>query len=409
MSSSQVRKAAYQSLGPFISTFYVPSSETPSPENVSIEPLGDSVLQDDSLVESSSLTTTGNSNTEDSKSGNRHPLPNPPDQFLSYSSTPIRENGPENGKESTPSQKDTEAVSQFSNFEFWRSPIPKVDGDNTADKLADSVQNMVLDNAEESPVKKSTDSSERTIGDELAKEGLESGNDRLKRNVQGKLNFDERTDRLQDDTEAVSVAQVDVGTEEKKQVGVQNEAESETKEECAGRKVQDASLQHGDEPSLGSDGTLGSKFVPDASGEQSIQSSAATVNEANVSQEGSSSTSAMKSALSSAPPAEPPPSLSETAKTDKPRGKDVAEGVASSIRIRSCSTGSALRAELGSNLMFQEEKKGGGETKKRRWSLDKMNKLQENNTLPPVNTYCTCTCRCRCFLCNHPLPWPALA
>ena len=391
---SQVRKAAYQSLGPFISTFYVPNSETPSPENVSIDPLGDSMLMDNSLVESSALTTTGNSSTEDSNSENRHPLPNPPDSIFSNSSTPVHSNGPGNGKGSTSSQRDTESGSQFSNFEFWRSPIPKVDGDSRVDKLAESLQDLSPEDLEDSPGSKPNDT-----------EGLRSGKDGLNSSVQGRLNFDDKTDCLQDIEGANNMAQVTVGTEKKseeqKQVEAQDEAESKVNEEPVSKKVQDeqSSLQH-NEPSLGGDDALKSESTQHASDHQPQPSSTTSTADKEVSttstadkktsasQDDSKSSSpsvAVSSASSNGPPTEPPPRLSETAREGTPRGTDVAVAVDDAMRIRSCSAGSSLRTELGSNLMFEEEKKGPGETKKRRWSLDKMNKLQENNTLPPVS------------------------
>eukprot|EP00731_Ephydatia_muelleri_P027013 Em0018g1113a len=54
--SKWVRKAAYQTLGPFISTFYDPDNEV-NKSSSSLEPLGDSILRDNSLLETSALLT----------------------------------------------------------------------------------------------------------------------------------------------------------------------------------------------------------------------------------------------------------------------------------------------------------------------------------------------------------------
>ena len=371
----------------------MPNSETPSPENTSIDPLGDSVLLDNSLVESSALTTTGNSSTEDSNSENRHPLPNPPDQMFSNSSTPIHSNGSGNEKGST----SAESGAQFSNFEFWRSPIPKVDGDGGVDKLTENLENLSL---KDSLGSKSTDGDQGCVGqDESVKEGLRSDKDGLKSSVQGKLDFDDRTDCPQD-TEGANAAQVDVGTEKKseeqKQVEAQSEAEGKVNEEPTSKDVQDlpsSSSKPSNEPSLGDDDAQKSESAPPASEHQSIPSSTTVVEEASASHkddtESTSPCSTVSSAPSSGPPTEPPPQLSETTREDSRRGADVAVAADDAMRIRSCSAGSSLRTELGSNLMFVEEKKGP-ETKKRRWSLDKMNKLQENNTLPPVSKINVC-------------------
>ena len=386
----------------------MPDSETPSPEDTSLDPLGESVLLDNSLVESSALTTTGNSSTEDSNSENRHPLPNPPDQLFSNSSTPIHSNGQGNDKGSTSAQRDTESGSQFSNFEFWRSPIPKVDGDGGVDKLAESLENLSLEDTEDSPRSKPTDSQGGCVeGDESAKERLRSDKDESKSSIQGKLDFDDRTDCPQD-TEGSNTAQVDIGTEKKsekqKEVEAKSEAETKVNEESDSKDVQDtqsSSSINSNEPSLGDDAQK-SISTAHTSVHQSIPSSSTAA--ASTSQkdatESSSPSSAVSSASSNGPPTEPPPQLSETTREDSRRGADVAVAADDAMRIRSCSAGSSLRTELGSNLMFEEEKKAPGDTKKRRWSLDKMNKLQENNTLPPVSTCRCCTCMCACW----PLP-----
>ena len=57
----QVRKAAYQTLGPFISTFYDPDSTVNKSISSSLDPLGDSILRDNSLLETSALLTTDGS------------------------------------------------------------------------------------------------------------------------------------------------------------------------------------------------------------------------------------------------------------------------------------------------------------------------------------------------------------
>lgn len=369
------------------------------------------MLLDNSLVGSSALTTTGNSSTEDSNSENRHPLPNPPDQLFSNSSTPIHSNGQGNDKGSTSAQRDTESGSQFSNFEFWRSPIPKVDGDGGVDKLAESLENLSLEDIEDSPGSKPTDSQGGCVeGNESAKERLKSDKDELKSSIQGKLDFDDRTDCPQD-TEGTNTAQVDIGTEKKseeqKQVEAQSEAESKVNEESDSKDIQDtqsSSSINSNQPSLGDDDAQKSISTPHTSEHQSIPSSTTTVEAASTSHkdgtESTSPSSAVSPASSNGPPTEPPPQLSETTREDSRRGADIAVAADDVMRIRSCSAGSSLRTELGSNLMFEEEKKTPGETKKRRWSLDKMNKLQENNTLPPVSTCTCCTCMCACW----PLP-----
>jgi hypothetical protein len=391
----QVRKAAYQSLGPFISTFYVPNSETPSPENTSLNLLGDSVLLDNSLVESSALTTTGNSNTEDSSSENRHPVPNPPNQLISNSSTPIHSNGQGNDKGSTSTQRGTASDSQFSNFEFWRSPIPKVGGDGRVDKLAESLGNLSLEDIEDTQGNIPTDSQGSCVEeDESVKERCESDKDEVKSSIQGKLDFDDRTDCPQDMEGAQVGIHTEKKSEEQRQVEAQSEAESKVNEESDNKDVQDtqsSSSEHSNEPPLQM-----STSAPSAHEHQSVPSSTTIVEVASTSHKaGTGSTppgSSVSSVSSNGPPTEPPPRLST--REDSRRGADVAIAADDAMRIRSCSAGSSLRRELGSNLMFEEEKKGSGETKKRRWSLDKMNKLQENNALPAVSS-------CRCCICTY--------
>ena len=55
----QVWKAAFQALGPFISTFYVPLlDDSPTFDDSSVEPLGDSILMDNSLLSGSLLSSS---------------------------------------------------------------------------------------------------------------------------------------------------------------------------------------------------------------------------------------------------------------------------------------------------------------------------------------------------------------
>ena len=165
----------------------MPNSESPSLENVSIDPLGDSVLMDNSLLESSALTTTGNSSTEDSNSENRHPLPNHSDVVYSNSSTPINSNKGGNGTGPNPALPSQQSNPPFSDLEFWKSPIPKVDEDNEINRLAEGIQDMSLEDLEDSS------SGAQEGGDKSVKEGLNS--ERLKGvDVQGKLDFEETTD-----------------------------------------------------------------------------------------------------------------------------------------------------------------------------------------------------------------------
>ena len=147
----QVRKAAYQSLGILISTFYISNgNQTPenNEEDSSLGPLSDSLLQDNSLLEnithSGGITTgTGSSGgaesettTTDLSSDNRHPLPDNPQP---NSSTPIH---PSSGASSS----ELEVMIQdhkFSNFEFWRSPIPNLveEGERNGTDVVAAVNN----------------------------------------------------------------------------------------------------------------------------------------------------------------------------------------------------------------------------------------------------------------------------
>ncbi len=141
----QVRKAAYQSLGAFISTFYIPNGNISLAENEttiastnnkdgdesSLGILSNSMLQDDSLLDS---PTPSSATTTDSSSDSRHALPTNSlpvdDGAISNASTPIHvPNGNGNGTSGNQSRSAMEKLVQdpeFSNFEFWRSPISNV-------------------------------------------------------------------------------------------------------------------------------------------------------------------------------------------------------------------------------------------------------------------------------------------
>lgn len=127
----QVRKAAYQSLGAFISTFYIPNgngsltdeSLQQQQDESSLCLLSDSILQDNSLLD----TAHGDTLTLDSSSEHRHPLPDGSvtgKGAISNSSTPIHASNGGNGTISGFEKLVQDPT--FSNFEFWRSPIPGV-------------------------------------------------------------------------------------------------------------------------------------------------------------------------------------------------------------------------------------------------------------------------------------------
>ena len=67
ISLSQVRKAAFQYLGTFIATFYVPSESdaTSVCDDSSLDPLGDSVLMDNSLLPPSPSPEPGKEEEEE--------------------------------------------------------------------------------------------------------------------------------------------------------------------------------------------------------------------------------------------------------------------------------------------------------------------------------------------------------
>jgi hypothetical protein len=131
-----VRKAAYQSLGAFIATFYIPNGNDTLAEledeggvaqdESTMGLLSDSMLQDNSLLDSSATNTTADPSSE-----HRHPSPNttPPvdDGAISNSSTPLHN--------SSSSRVDGLVQEpEFTSFEFWRSPIPNVvDGEGAGE------------------------------------------------------------------------------------------------------------------------------------------------------------------------------------------------------------------------------------------------------------------------------------
>lgn len=143
----QVRKAAYQSLGAFISTFYIPNGNQ-SPKEAEDKDES-SLLLSDSFLQDNSLETTvlaGNGEVADSSntttelsSDHRHPLPNssvPPDGEISSSSTPIRAST----GVSEVSQLEWIQDQKFSNFEFWKSPIPNIEEEEKKKKKLGIVQ-----------------------------------------------------------------------------------------------------------------------------------------------------------------------------------------------------------------------------------------------------------------------------
>ena len=378
-----------------------------------MEPLGDSILLDNSLLEgSAAMTTTSNSSTEDSNSESRHPLPNTPHDSFSKSSTPIHSSSSGNGSGSSTTsttQKGAESDSQFSDFEFWKSPIPKVE-DGTEDRLAGGVQDMSLEDIEtNSSIEQGATGGEKE--DKLVKEELNLGKDGVNSDIQNRLNFDEErlaggeqdmslegladspSEEQSGEKEAKSVKEelnlsskdgmksdvqsplnIDrkrlTGSELDKPLGELEDSESQVKERITSAE---GSKESREKEHTQEDQTKAT--------DEKVQKEATTNGE--TSSPPSSSNCPPLPSSSSGNPGAPP---SDTVPDEgKPRGTDVAMAMDDAMRIRSCSAGSSLRSELGSNLVFGEGRKGQGETKKRRWSLDKMNKLQENNTLPPVS------------------------
>lgn len=117
-----MRKAAFQSLGPFISTFYTASLEEELSE--SLELLGDSELLDSSLISNSPthdspvtpVTTTKDNNCTDEPRSPSHAI-----SPLIIFQTPPHQIG------STPISPSAEGVKdKFGVFQFWRSPLPDV-------------------------------------------------------------------------------------------------------------------------------------------------------------------------------------------------------------------------------------------------------------------------------------------
>ena len=169
----QVRKAAFQALGPFISTFYVPlADDSPTFDDSSIEPLGDSILMDNSLLSgslfsSSSSSSVGNS-TLDSSSEDRHPGPvtdSPRNEDLvSLGLSPIhQENDRSTNSDTTGDQREGSQTvvttkeledAEFSSFHFWRSPIPVVVGEKGELDMGLELQLEDLEEEEEAQEKK---------------------------------------------------------------------------------------------------------------------------------------------------------------------------------------------------------------------------------------------------------------
>ena len=110
---AQVRKTAYQTLGPFISTFYNPESELNKSSDVSLEPLGDSILRDNSLLNTSASLTT------DSPQGGREACPLP------------------GGKDSSTPGGGTGVGEETSGFLGGRDAPPLSKGNDTCPSLGD--------------------------------------------------------------------------------------------------------------------------------------------------------------------------------------------------------------------------------------------------------------------------------
>ena len=295
-----------------------------------------------------------------------------------------------------------ESESQFSEFEFWKSPIPKVDA-SKGEKSSEGVHGLPLEDVKVSPTKCECGDSDGSgqKEDKSVKEELKLGKDGLKKtDVQSQLNFDEMTDVHQAveegskaEGEGASGSQVegqDKVTEnckeskEKEQIqGSQKESEKSTS------LAESTSVQDGDtskakcnsEPLVEGGGTDTASTTSD---NKIAEKSSESVSTGSVTGEAGSSTASTNPSSSEKSGAAKPSAEGQ------PRGTDVAVTMEDVMRMRSCSAGSSLRSELGSNLVFGEDKKGQGETKKRRWSLDKMNKLRENNSLPPVSDGCGC-------------------
>ena len=136
---TQVRKAAFQSLGPFISTFYVPplvkEEGEEDEEDSSLGPLGDSVLMDNSLLaESGSLSDPSDPlhqlhSSSSSSSSSTTSIPN---------SVQLEETGSKTTPAPTPDN--------FSHFHYWRDPLPKI-SELTDDRGEDSSAPLLSDNS----------------------------------------------------------------------------------------------------------------------------------------------------------------------------------------------------------------------------------------------------------------------
>ena len=118
----QVRKTAYQTLGPFISTFYNSGSGV-SQSDISLEPLGDSILRENSLLDTSASLTA------DSSPGSREAGPSPGD----------REAGPSPGdREADPSPGGREVGLSPVGKEIDTSPTgPREEGLGTRAETSD--------------------------------------------------------------------------------------------------------------------------------------------------------------------------------------------------------------------------------------------------------------------------------
>ncbi len=131
----QVRKAAFQSLGVFIATFYVPDNDESETyfDDSSIGPLGDSVLMDNSLTGGSTLTSSLHTDEEDdSNSESRHAETATPPSSSSLppakaSSTPLQQSTGEKNSQTGQSSTSALEARNFNNFSFWRSTIPSLD------------------------------------------------------------------------------------------------------------------------------------------------------------------------------------------------------------------------------------------------------------------------------------------
>jgi serine/threonine-protein phosphatase 4 regulatory subunit 1 len=138
--SKWVRKAAFQSLGPFISTFSVVSSQNETSE--SLEPLSDGELLDNSLLgetPSVTMTTTSTRSLAHTQSDTARSQTDSNDLTPPKSVTPP--------KPLTPPLSDQEILQdEFNLFQYWRSPIQPLALDNetsattTAPNVASTIE-----------------------------------------------------------------------------------------------------------------------------------------------------------------------------------------------------------------------------------------------------------------------------